>query len=153
MLNSNPTTAIPAPSAQFSAFCVYFVTSFVPIDFRNLLPCCSTWTRRRWCVLSQCWRPARSCSAPVRGGCPDATLDMWFEADSVRVGPDMPSSRPARRRRVERREVRQARRARRFALLLLLALILLISIVLSAFGGGTTRTAATIPLGALAPSA
>ena len=64
----------------------------------------------------------------------------------------MPSSRPTRRRRVERREVRQARRARRFALLLLLALILLVSIVLSAFGGSTTRTAATVPLSSLAPS-
>ena len=78
---------------------------------------------------------------------------MWFEADSVRLVPDMPSSRPIRRRRVERREARSARRARRFALLTLLAIVLLIALLLSAFGGGTARTAATIPLGALAPAA
>jgi hypothetical protein len=78
---------------------------------------------------------------------------VWFDGDSVRVVRDMPSSRPTRRRRVERREARQLRRARRFALLLLLALILLISIMLSAFGGSTTRTAATIPLSSLATSA
>jgi hypothetical protein len=51
------------------------------------------------------------------------------------VPPDMPSSRPTRRRRVERREVRAARRARRFALLTLLAIVLVIALVLSAFGG------------------
>jgi len=78
---------------------------------------------------------------------------VWFEADSVRLVPDMPSSRPTRRRRVERREARSARRARRFALLTLLAIVLLIALLLSAFGGGTTRTAATIPLGTLAPAA
>jgi hypothetical protein len=51
------------------------------------------------------------------------------------VPPDMPSSRPTRRRRVERREVRAARRARRFALLTLLAIVLVIALLLSAFGG------------------
>jgi hypothetical protein len=52
------------------------------------------------------------------------------------VPPDMPSSRPTRRRRVERREVRAARRARRFALLTVLAIVLVIALALSAFGGG-----------------
>jgi hypothetical protein len=51
------------------------------------------------------------------------------------VPPDMPSSRPTRRRRVERREARAARRARRFALLTLLAIVLVIALLLSAFGG------------------
>jgi hypothetical protein len=51
------------------------------------------------------------------------------------VAPDMPSSRPNRRRRVERREVRTARRARRFALLICLAIILIVALALSAFGG------------------
>jgi len=51
------------------------------------------------------------------------------------VAPDMPSSRPTRRRRVERREVRTARRARRFALLTLLAIVLIVALALSAFGG------------------
>ncbi|HEY8315620.1 MAG TPA: hypothetical protein VIG35_02060, partial [Gaiellaceae bacterium] len=51
------------------------------------------------------------------------------------VAPDMPSSRPTRRRRVERREVRAARRARRFALLTLLAIVLIVALALSAFGG------------------
>jgi hypothetical protein len=53
------------------------------------------------------------------------------------VPPDMPSSRPTRRRRVERREVRAARRARRFALLTLLAIVLVIALALSAFGGSS----------------
>jgi hypothetical protein len=53
------------------------------------------------------------------------------------VPPDMPSSRPTRRRRVERREVRQARRARRFALLTLLAIVLVVALLLTAFGGGS----------------
>jgi hypothetical protein len=51
------------------------------------------------------------------------------------VPPDMPSSRPTRRRRVERREVRAARRARRFALLTLLAVVLVVALALTAFGG------------------
>jgi hypothetical protein len=51
------------------------------------------------------------------------------------VAPDMPSSRPNRRRRVERREVRTARRARRFALLTFLAIVLIVALALSAFGG------------------
>jgi murein DD-endopeptidase MepM/ murein hydrolase activator NlpD len=51
------------------------------------------------------------------------------------VAPDMPSSRPTRRRRVERREVRAARRARRFALLTLLAIVFVIALALTAFGG------------------
>jgi len=53
------------------------------------------------------------------------------------VAPDMPSSRPIRRRRVERREVRDARRARRFALLTLLAIVLVIALSLTAFGGSS----------------
>jgi hypothetical protein len=53
------------------------------------------------------------------------------------VAPDMPSSRPTRRRRVERREVRAARRARRFALLAFLAIILIVALALSAFGGNS----------------
>jgi hypothetical protein len=53
------------------------------------------------------------------------------------VPPDMPSSRPTRRRRVERREVRAARRARRFALLTFLAIILVVALALSAFGSST----------------
>jgi hypothetical protein len=53
------------------------------------------------------------------------------------VAPDMPSSRPTRRRRVERREVRAARRARRFALLIVLAIVLVIALALSAFGGNS----------------
>jgi hypothetical protein len=53
------------------------------------------------------------------------------------VAPDMPSSRPTRRRRVERREVRAARRTRRFALLTALAIVLVIALALSAFGGNT----------------
>ena len=56
---------------------------------------------------------------------------------SYTLAPDMPSSRPTRRRRVERREVRAARRARRFALLTLLAIVLVIALVLTAFGGST----------------
>ena len=42
-LKSSVTTASPAPSAQFSAFVVYFSTSFVPIELRNLCPLFSTW--------------------------------------------------------------------------------------------------------------
>jgi hypothetical protein len=53
------------------------------------------------------------------------------------VPPDMPSSRPTRRRRVERREARAARRARRFALLAVLAVVLVVALALSAFGGGS----------------
>ena len=55
---------------------------------------------------------------------------------SVTVRPDMPSSRPSRRRRVERRDTRAARRARRFALLVLLSAVLVASLLLTAFGGG-----------------
>jgi len=55
------------------------------------------------------------------------------------VTPDMPSSRPTRRRRVERREVRAARRARRFALLTLLAIVLVIALALTAFSGGAAQ--------------
>jgi hypothetical protein len=65
------------------------------------------------------------------------------------VAPDMPSSRPTRRRRVERREVREARRARRFALLILLATVLVVALLLTAFGGGNAQlqrvAAADIP--------
>jgi hypothetical protein len=65
------------------------------------------------------------------------------------VPPDMPSSRPNRRRRVERREVREARRARRFALLTLLATVLVVALLLTAFGGGNAQlqrlSAADIP--------
>jgi murein DD-endopeptidase MepM/ murein hydrolase activator NlpD len=73
-------------------------------------------------------------------------LDVWFDRPVPRlklaqpfdtVAPDMPSSRPIRRRRVERREVRAARRARRFALLTILAIVLVIALALSAFGGST----------------
>ena len=53
------------------------------------------------------------------------------------VAPDMPSSRPTRRRRVERREVRAARRTRQFALLIVLAIVLVIALALSAFGGSS----------------
>jgi hypothetical protein len=56
------------------------------------------------------------------------------------VPPDMPSSRPNRRRRVERREVRAARRTRRFALLTLLAIVLVIALLLTAFGGGASQS-------------
>src|SRR5207244_971180 len=72
--------------------------------------------------------------------------DDWLEAPPVRlkeahafdtVPPDMPSSRPIRRRRVERREVRDARRARRFALLALLAIVLVIALLLTAFAGNS----------------
>jgi hypothetical protein len=56
------------------------------------------------------------------------------------VPPDMPSSRPNRRRRVERREVRTARRTRRFALLTLLAIVLVIALLLTAFGGGAAQS-------------
>src|SRR5581483_6537547 len=75
-------------------------------------------------------------------------LDLWFDPPPPRlkaprsfdtVAPDMPSSRPTRRRRVERREVRAARRARRFALLTILAIVLVIALALVAFGGGTAR--------------
>jgi len=59
--------------------------------------------------------------------------------DCDTVPPDMPSSRPTRRRRVERREVRTARRTRRFALLTLLAIVLLIALALTAFGGSTQQ--------------
>lgn len=55
------------------------------------------------------------------------------------VPPDMPSSRPTRRRRVERREVRAARRVRRFALLIVLAIVLVVALVLTAFGGGSSQ--------------
>jgi murein DD-endopeptidase MepM/ murein hydrolase activator NlpD len=68
------------------------------------------------------------------------------------VPPDMPSSRPNRRRRVERREVRTARRARRFALLTLLAIVLVIALLLTAFGGGASQTFQRISVTGLAPS-
>jgi len=72
--------------------------------------------------------------------------DLWVEPPPARlmlarsfdtVPPDMPSSRPIRRRRVERRDVRAARRARRFALLTLLAIVLVIALALTAFGGSS----------------
>jgi len=59
---------------------------------------------------------------------------------SYTVAPDMPSSRPTRRRRVERREVRTARRARRFALLLILTVVLVAALLLSAFGGSAAQS-------------
>jgi hypothetical protein len=67
---------------------------------------------------------------------------LWLsEAASFdTVPPDMPSSRPNRRRRVERREVRAARRTRRFALLTLLAIVLVIALLLTAFGGGASQS-------------
>jgi hypothetical protein len=65
------------------------------------------------------------------------------------VAPDMPSSRPTRRRRVERREVRAARRARRFALLTLLAIVLVIALALTAFGG-KPQAVPVLPSSALA---
>jgi hypothetical protein len=68
------------------------------------------------------------------------------------VAPDMPSSRPTRRRRVERREVRTARRARRFALLIVLAIVLVIALSLTAFGG-SSRTLQQLPVQNLAASA
>ena len=68
------------------------------------------------------------------------------------VAPDMPSSRPNRRRRVERREVRTARRARRFALLTLLAIVLVIALLLTAFGGGTSQTFQRMSVTGLATS-
>jgi hypothetical protein len=62
-----------------------------------------------------------------------------------KVRPDMPSSRPNRRRRVERRQVRAARRARRFALLVLLAAVFLVALVLTAFGGASGRPLTLLP--------
>ena len=56
----------------------------------------------------------------------------------------MPSSRPKGRRRVERQRVRAARRARRVALLVVLSAVFLVALGLTAFGGTTSRTAATI---------
>jgi hypothetical protein len=47
------------------------------------------------------------------------------------------------RRRVERRQARTARRARRFALLVLLAMVFVVALALTAFRGGTVRTAFT----------
>jgi hypothetical protein len=68
------------------------------------------------------------------------------------VPPDMPSSRPTRRRRVERREVRAARRARRFALLTLLAIVLVVALALTAFGG-SSRSLQRLPVANLAATA
>jgi len=61
------------------------------------------------------------------------------------VAPDMPSSRPTRRRRVERRQARAARRARLVALLVVLSTVFFVAIALTAFGGTTIPTAAIIP--------
>ncbi|HET8892871.1 MAG TPA: hypothetical protein VFM96_02080 [Gaiellaceae bacterium] len=68
-----------------------------------------------------------------------ALQPLQIGEDCDTVPPDMPSSRPTRRRRVERREVRSARRTRRFALLTLLAIVLLIALALTALGGSTQR--------------
>jgi len=68
------------------------------------------------------------------------------------VAPDMPSSRPTRRRRVERREVRASRRARRFALLTLLAIVLVVALALTAFGG-KPQSVPLLPSTALAAGA
>jgi len=65
----------------------------------------------------------------------------------------MPSSRPKGRRRVERKQARAARRARRLALIVLLAAVFLVALGLTAFGGGTVRTAAIIPQRSLATAA
>ena len=84
--------------------------------------------------------------------------ELWLEPAPPRlkvampfdtVPPDMPSSRPTRRRRVERREVRSARRARRFALLTLLAIVLVIALALTAFGGNA-RSLQQLPVTNLA---
>jgi hypothetical protein len=86
--------------------------------------------------------------------------DLWLEPAPPRlmgprpfdtVPPDMPSSRPTRRRRVERREVRAARRARRFALLTLLAIVLIVAVALTAFGG-TSRPLQSLAVANLAAS-
>ena len=86
--------------------------------------------------------------------------DLWLEPAPPRlmaprpfdtVPPDMPSSRPTRRRRVERREVRAARRARRFALLTLLAIVLIVALALTAFGG-TSRPVQSLAVANLAAS-
>jgi hypothetical protein len=68
------------------------------------------------------------------------TLRLSGASSFDTVPPDMPSSRPNRRRRVERREVRTARRTRRFALLTLLAIVLVIALLLTAFGGGASTS-------------
>jgi hypothetical protein len=71
----------------------------------------------------------------------------WLEDPDYfdKVPRDMPSSRHNGRRRVERRQARAARRARRVALLVLLSAVFLVALGLTAFGGGTMRTAAIIP--------
>ena len=79
----------------------------------------------------------------------------WLEEPRTygKVPRDMPSSRPKGRRRVERKQARAARRARRLALIVLLAAVFLAAIGLTAFGGGTVRTAAIIPQRSLATAA
>jgi hypothetical protein len=68
--------------------------------------------------------------------------------DTVRR--DMPSSRPYGRRRVERRQARAARRARQIALLVVLATVFVVSLLLTAFGGGTTRVSSPFAAASLA---
>jgi hypothetical protein len=109
-------------------------------------------------------RPSRHENDGIAGGgggfsAGNLALDLWFDEPVPRLNdhwsfdtvlPDMPSSRPTRRRRVERREVRAARRARRFALLIVLAIVLVIALALSAFGGSSRplqRLAAVSPVG------
>jgi hypothetical protein len=86
----------------------------------------------------------------VQGNLALDPLDDWLIDPGTfdTVAPDMPSSRPTRRRRVERREVRAARRARRFALLTVLAIVLVIALALSAFGGSTRPVQSLSPASA-----
>ena len=63
-----------------------------------------------------------------------------------KVPPDMPSSRPTRRRRVERRQARVVRRARLVGLLVVLSAVFLVALGLTAFAGTTTApTSAIVP--------
>jgi hypothetical protein len=81
-------------------------------------------------------------------------LDPWDKPLQFdKVPRDMPSSRLNGRRRVERKQARTARRARRMALLILLAAVFLVALGLTAFGGGTVRTAAIIPQRSLSTAA
>src|SRR5262249_738798 len=76
--------------------------------------------------------------------------DVWLYDPPAfdTVAPDMPSSRPTRRRRVERRQVRAARRSRRFALLIVLTTLLVIALALSAVGGTSSRAPKSSPANA-----
>jgi hypothetical protein len=75
----------------------------------------------------------------------DLALKTWEEPLQFdKVPPDMPSSRPIRRRRVERRQARHARRARLVALLVVLAAVFLVALGLTAFAGNATSPASSI---------